>query len=964
MSLSSLELWRRIEAEGIATPEQCRTWAGESAQSLSPNEVTSGLKVLQRLVELKRLTNYQAKILAGQSNHPLRLGSHGVVGRLRDTIWNGWYELKNDGRWKLPQRVWGRCLSQDELLQLRSAAPSIHRARSIAETGSDHLQASAPPEVADSGLLVVLAPAVGDLIIDKFTSSGCSPSLALGIVRQVAVSLAALHEKGCVHGRVLPDRVSLTPNHQATLLIDPLCAATATAESTSVGLLGHNLGGAITAQFIAPEFLAPGQQPTPATDVFSLGCLWWWLLTGRPPVSATVAEQALVEHSQTLPNLPTECRLPELQLRCLQHALARRPTARFPTATNFLAALEAALRLQPQLVKSKRVVEPGATEQPAAKLAATVVPARSPLPVAETVATQPSVAPPATLPALSRRRRKASPPWLIPVLSGCGVLIVLLLALRLSGVLQPEPTASGPKPAPAYVPHSGVGETPQRAADPRESSFQIVASDTGALWVPPALPQPVAVDLLPPGGQIFLSLRPTKLQAALQAQLANAFDPQLTDLLDHIRERAGVALESLEQVTVAFYPPQVGGGYPQYCLRCTLSKSVSLSDLKKLWTNVVAQSVGEQAILVGANELAYYVAHQPLVDSQAITAFSVGPIEIMRDVPDLRGARGPMLTQMEKLWNASDRQADLAMFGMPAFLFTEGRALLADAPLRLTDELQELLGNDMRGLGIQMRLEPNWYLETRLIGANDQDAGRILAKQQALVRGLPTAIEQWLVSRPAHPYWRAIALRFPQMMRAFADYSRFGVENGVALMNTYLPTEAAGNLLLASWIGLQVDSTGEASANQEPPTELPTQKFTVEDYLARPIRLSFDQEPLEVALRLVSEEANDRLPSGSTPALRFSLDGDAFEKAGITRNQPLRDFKIDNLPVRAALTEIVKRGNPVTTVKDTHEPDQRLIWVVTPDPDSPNVPMISLTTRAAADAAGIELPSEFKLPSL
>jgi hypothetical protein len=134
--------------------------------------------------------------------------------------------------------------------------------------------------------------------------------------------------------------------------------------------------------------------------------------------------------------------------------------------------------------------------------------------------------------------------------------------------------------------------------------------------------------------------------------------------------------------------------------------------------------------------------------------------------------------------------------------------------------------------------------------------------------------------------------------------------------------------------------------------------LTIEEYLGRKIRLSFDQEPIEVALRMIGEEANADLPPG-TPALRFVLDGDAFERAGITRNQPLRDFNMNDQSVRDALTEVAKRGNPVTTVKDTREADQRLLWVVTDDPESSGAFMISLTTREAATTAGIALPTEF-----
>jgi hypothetical protein len=139
----------------------------------------------------------------------------------------------------------------------------------------------------------------------------------------------------------------------------------------------------------------------------------------------------------------------------------------------------------------------------------------------------------------------------------------------------------------------------------------------------------------------------------------------------------------------------------------------------------------------------------------------------------------------------------------------------------------------------------------------------------------------------------------------------------------------------------------------------PTAKpLSLEEYLSRKIRLSFDQEPIETALRLVGEEANANLPA-DTPSLRFALDGGAFERAGITRNQQLKDFKHIDLPLRDALTAIAKRGNPVTTVKDTRDKDQRLIWVVRDDPEQVGKQMVSLTTRAEAEARNIPSPIEF-----
>jgi hypothetical protein len=269
-----------------------------------------------------------------------------------------------------------------------------------------------------------------------------------------------------------------------------------------------------------------------------------------------------------------------------------------------------------------------------------------------------------------------------------------------------------------------------------------------------------------------------------------------------------------------------------------------------------------------------------------------------------------------------------------------------------------LLEVDSRAALIQTRLEPAWYVEAQLIGVSEREAPRLSELLRQTITGTATAIEEWFISEQPHPYWRALAIRYPQMLRALAEQTRFGIEGGAAVANAYLPPEAAANILLSSWIASQDGATLASDAPTEIVAATPTKPLSIEEYLSRKIKLSFDQEPIESALRLVGEEANANLPAG-TPQLRFTLDGGAFERGGITRNQQLRDFKHIDLPMRDALTAIAKRGNPVTTLKDTHGEDQRLIWVVRDDPEQAGKQMISLTTRAEATAKKIPLPVEF-----
>ncbi len=87
--------------------------------------------------------------------------------------------------------------------------------------------------------------------------------------------------------------------------------------------------------------------------------------------------------------------------------------------------------------------------------------------------------------------------------------------------------------------------------------------------------------------------------------------------------------------------------------------------------------------------------------------------------------------------------------------------------------------------------------------------------------------------------------------------------------------------------------------------------------------------------------------------------GDDLKLDGITRNQSIRDFKQENQTVADILTALVRKANPVTTVKDPSETDQKLVWLIGPDPDNPAKQVVLVTTRNAAKTKKYTLPPVF-----
>lgn len=154
------------------------------------------------------------------------------------------------------------------------------------------------------------------------------PALAARVCAQVADGLVAAHEVGIVHRDVKPANVLLRDDAAERLhvyLADFGVALTETSALTSAGAVAG------TWNYLAPERVH-GYPGSPATDIYSVGCLLVELLTGRPPYVGTDVAVALEHVTSPVPQLPGQDDTTVRLNRVLQHSLAKLPEHRYPTA--------------------------------------------------------------------------------------------------------------------------------------------------------------------------------------------------------------------------------------------------------------------------------------------------------------------------------------------------------------------------------------------------------------------------------------------------------------------------------------------------------------------------------------------------------------------------------------------------------------------------------------------------------
>lgn len=249
-------------------------------------------------------------ILASPANHPRFSRCELVHQSKRSTVWKCWDE------------------QLDCWVAVKTSADADSAAQANLLASLDH-----PCIVRSFGDVRLAGGAASSLILEYVQGKTLDDLLATGermpertavnLLKKCCSALELLHLSHVVHGDLAPNNIIASQEADTLKLIDFEIPLAKTAESTNLHKRSRG-----TPVAMSPE-VASGQSPTPLSDIYSLGCIGYYLLTGKYVYSgATSLEICWKQIRRPCPSLSSDTAVSPPLAQLIDHMLQKSPSGR------------------------------------------------------------------------------------------------------------------------------------------------------------------------------------------------------------------------------------------------------------------------------------------------------------------------------------------------------------------------------------------------------------------------------------------------------------------------------------------------------------------------------------------------------------------------------------------------------------------------------------------------------------
>ncbi|MBO0697119.1 MAG: protein kinase, partial [Zavarzinella sp.] len=275
----------------------------------------------------------------GQPEVPDRLASHPkyrVIRRLgtggMGTVWLAEHQVMH-------RPVAIKVIRPDLLARPGATGRFLREVRAVSKLHHPNIVTAFDAEPAGDSCLLVMEFVDGQTLGERLERGSLPVAEAVRAVRDAARGLAHAHSHGLVHRDIKPHNL-IRAKDGTTKVLDFGLAGVGAGERVAASGDGLTGAGMVvgTPDYIAPEQIADPHAADARADIYGLGCTFYHLLAGRPPLPAgSVAEKLAAQPTHEPEPVPD---LPPGLAAVLERMMAKRPEDRYQTADQLLAALE------------------------------------------------------------------------------------------------------------------------------------------------------------------------------------------------------------------------------------------------------------------------------------------------------------------------------------------------------------------------------------------------------------------------------------------------------------------------------------------------------------------------------------------------------------------------------------------------------------------------------------------------
>ncbi|HOF87910.1 MAG TPA: Stk1 family PASTA domain-containing Ser/Thr kinase [Armatimonadota bacterium] len=206
-------------------------------------------------------------------------------------------------------------------------------AQAAARLSHPHIAGIYDTGLADGQYFIVMEFVEGTDLKQRVRRDGALPiPTAIEIARQITAALEASHKSGLIHRDIKPHNILLT--RDGTVKVTDFGIAKLVTDGEDTGVILASV------HYVSPEHVR-GETTTPCSDLYSLGCVLYEMLTGHTVFDGDSA--LAIAHKQVYEQPPAPRALrPEISpaleavvLRCLE----KDPQARYQSAAELLSVL-------------------------------------------------------------------------------------------------------------------------------------------------------------------------------------------------------------------------------------------------------------------------------------------------------------------------------------------------------------------------------------------------------------------------------------------------------------------------------------------------------------------------------------------------------------------------------------------------------------------------------------------------